>query len=134
MRLTLIFSTVLSIALSGCSKATGPAVVERTEPKAEISVQLQPGQPRAGAPTTLKVEITSNKKPVSDAEVNATFVMGAEPLSKMQEMHQAAGLRWDGSRYVGAVTFPMAGKWNTTVQGTRNGQNLVVYHGPIDVK
>lgn len=130
----IILGMVLAVGILGCSKATGPALVERTEPNAEIGVQLQPSQPKAGNPTTLRVEITSDKRPVSDAAVNATFLMGAEPLSKMEEMHQAADLKWDGSRYTGAVTFPMAGQWQATIQGVRNGQNLVVYHGPIEVK
>lgn len=67
-------------------------------------------------------------------QVSATFLMAAEPLSKMAEMHESADLKWDGSRYTGAVKFPMTGKWQFTVQATRNGQNLVVYHGSVDVK
>ena len=109
------------------------AITETTVPGGQIDFKADPALPKFGSPTNLLVALTgSDGKAIPDALVIATFVM---PETKsMKEMKVEEELAWNGRKYEGKVTLPASGKWNLTVQATKNNQNLVVYHSPFVVQ
>lgn len=142
---TMIFATLTGALLffAGCSSPSKQtvesekraAVTETTVPGGEIEFKAEPSVPKAGSQMKLTVVVRgSDGKVVSDAQVNARFIMAAMPSMNMQEMRKSAELTWDGSKYQGVVALPSAGDWNLTVQATRNNFNLVVYHSPFKVQ
>jgi hypothetical protein len=74
-----------------------------------------------------KVEavVTQDGKPVTDANVEATFRMPAMPSMNMPEMHSTSPLKHQGGgRYVGNGQLSMAGTWNVTVTVSRGDTQL----------
>ncbi len=111
------------------------AVTETTVPGGEIEFKADPSVPKSGSPIKLTVVVTgTDGKVVSDAQVDANFIMAAMPSMNMPEMRKRVDLTWDGAKYQGVVILPSAGDWNLTVQSTKNNFNLVVYHSLFKVQ
>lgn len=111
------------------------AVTETTVPGGEIEFKADPSLPKSGSPIKLTVVVRgTDGKVVSDAQVNANFIMAAMPSMNMPGMRNRVDLTWDGAKYQGIVVLPSAGDWNLTVQSTKNNSNLVVYHSPFKVR
>ena len=68
---------------------------------------------------------TADGKPVTDANVSATFRMPPMPTMNMPEMHSTTALTHQGDgRYIGTGQLEMAGSWNVTVNVSRDGKQL----------
>jgi Cu(I)/Ag(I) efflux system membrane fusion protein len=103
--------------------------------QATVTFRLEPSAPKGGADAKFHVAVTApDGKPITDAQVQLTLVMPAMPAMGMREMRSSFNLTWNGSEYMGSGTIPMAGPWNVTVEGRRDGQVLGVYRSRFDAK
>jgi Cu(I)/Ag(I) efflux system membrane fusion protein/cobalt-zinc-cadmium efflux system membrane fusion protein len=90
-----------------------------------IDFSTDPESPHKGA-NTVRVKLTgSDGKPVTGAQVSATFFMPAMPAMGMAAVRSAATLTEKGGGvYDGPVQLQTAGTWQVTVVAQRDGKTI----------
>jgi nitrogen fixation protein FixH len=111
------------------------AEAQTQKPALDITLKTTPNPPVTGKNT---VEVTVKDaagKPMTDAEVSATFFMAAMPAMKMSEMKNTVALKHvkDGM-YSGAGQVMMAGNWDVTVSVKRSGREIGSKKFPVTAK
>ncbi len=103
---------------AGGSGATAPQAMQ-------ISLKTEPSTPRKGA-NTVQVQLTgADGKPVTGAQVTATFSMPAMPAMGMGAMRAVATLADRGQGfYAGPLQLGAGGTWQVTIVVVRNGQTV----------
>jgi Cu(I)/Ag(I) efflux system membrane fusion protein/cobalt-zinc-cadmium efflux system membrane fusion protein len=106
----------------------GPAAAAEGAPggkRIEITFRAQPDPPRTGD-NTLEVSVRdASGQPIADADVSVTFFMPAMPTMNMPAMRTEAKLSpGGGGTYRGIGQVMMGGRWNVTVNVSKNGQSL----------
>ena len=93
--------------------------------QAEIELSTSPSPPRKGA-NTVRVKLTDRAgKPVTGAEVTATFFIPAMPAMGMAAQRALATLVDRGNgMYEGPLQLPAGGTWSATVTVKRGGQAI----------
>jgi Cu(I)/Ag(I) efflux system membrane fusion protein/cobalt-zinc-cadmium efflux system membrane fusion protein len=101
--------------------AGGEAAVERLD----IGFTSEPDPPRTGD-NLLEVSVKDAAgQPIADAEVSVTFFMAAMPTMNMPAMRNEVRLPpAGGGIYRGSGQVMMGGRWDVTVNVTKNGQRL----------
>ena len=91
----------------------------------DISFRSNPDPPRSGD-NALEVEVFDpTGQPVTDADVSVVFYMAPMPTMNMPAMQTDAALSHQGAGvYRGEGEVVMAGRWDVTVQVSRDGQRL----------
>ena len=99
----------------------------------QIDLTTQPSSPRKGA-NTLHVKLTGGDgKPVTGAQVTATFFMPAMPAMGMAAQRAAATLtEEDNGAYEGPLQLPSGGTWSVTVTVERGGQKVAAKQLSLD--
>jgi Cu(I)/Ag(I) efflux system membrane fusion protein/cobalt-zinc-cadmium efflux system membrane fusion protein len=104
-----------------------PAMAEgaATSERLDITFQTQPDPPRTGD-NILEVSVTdASGQPISDADVSVTFFMAAMPTMNMPAMRNEAQLpSVGGGVYRGPGQVMMGGRWDVTVNVSKDGQRL----------
>jgi nitrogen fixation protein FixH len=90
-----------------------------------IDYSSDPSTPHKGN-NTFRVKLTgADGKPVTGAQVSATFFMPAMPAMGMAAMRTVATLgEKGGGIYEGPAQLQTGGSWQVTVIATKNGQTL----------
>ncbi|MBI1927431.1 efflux RND transporter permease subunit [Candidatus Poribacteria bacterium] len=87
----------------------------QTQTVGELSISLSPSSLKIGE-NQMKVKVLDTSgKPVTDARVEVIAFMPAMPSMGMPEMRSQAEGKLRGDEYVAAVSIPMAGDWEITV-------------------
>jgi Cu(I)/Ag(I) efflux system membrane fusion protein/cobalt-zinc-cadmium efflux system membrane fusion protein len=91
----------------------------------DITLQPRPDPPRTGD-NVLEVTVRdASGQPVTGADVSVTFFMAAMPSMSMPAMRSAARLQSVGDGvYRGTAQVLMGGRWDVTVDVTKDGQRL----------
>jgi RND family efflux transporter MFP subunit len=91
----------------------------------QISLTTEPSTPRKGA-NTVQVRLTgADGKPVTGAQVTATFTMPAMPAMGMGAMRAVATLADRGQGvYAGPLQLGAGGTWQVSIVVARNGQTV----------
>ena len=122
---------VLALMVAVAADAGGQA----QKPAFDITFKTTPNPPVTGKNT---VEVTvkdSAGKPVTDADVSATFFMAAMPTMKMPEMKNTVALKHvKEGMYSGAGQVMMAGNWDVTVSVKRSGKEIGSKKFPVVAK
>jgi multidrug efflux pump subunit AcrA (membrane-fusion protein) len=96
-------------------------------PQGQVSIDYSsdPSTPHKGN-NTFRVKLTgADGKPVTGAQVSATFFMPAMPAMGMAAMRTVATLgEKGGGIYEGPAQLQTGGSWQVTVIATKNGQTL----------
>ena len=101
--------------------ADGGAARERFD----ITFRSDPDPPRSGGNTFEVAVADLQGQPVTDADVSVVFYMAPMPTMNMPAMQTDAPLSHQGDGiYRGAGEVTMAGRWDVTVQVSRDGQRL----------
>ncbi len=104
-----------------------PAASANSASTAQVTIDLstEPSPPRKGA-NTVKVKMTGpDGKPVSGAQVSASFFIPAMPAMGMAAEHAVAALADKGNGiYEGSLQLPAGGTWSVTVSVQRGGQTV----------
>ncbi|MFP5236419.1 MAG: FixH family protein [Acidobacteriota bacterium] len=115
----------LQAALSGFAPPPQPSAASASAPaeQMEISLTTQPDPPHKGA-NMVRVQLAgSDGKPVTGAQVSATFFMPAMPAMGMAAERAAANLAEKaGGLYQGPVTLPSGGTFQVTITVQRGGK------------
>jgi len=118
----------LQSAIGSFSPLPQPSVTGSNLP-ANQSIQIDfgtdPATPRKGA-NTVRVRLTgADGKPISGAQVTATFFMPAMPAMGMGAMRTTATLPDQGrGMYSGPLQLGSGGTWQVTVTVAQNGQTI----------
>ncbi len=115
--------------LQAAAGAFAPAAPQPAAPGAapasqvNIDFSTEPGTPRQGA-NTVCVKLTSpDGKPLTGAQVTASFFIPAMPAMGMAAERVAAPLADKGNgEYEGSIQLPAGGTWQVTVTAQRGGQ------------
>lgn len=128
----------LGLTLAGCSGESG-APISGDAPQGQASAPRQPmpGQavaiefrsepdPPTSGDNIVEVVVTQpDGSPVTDATVEAVFLMPAMPSMNMPAMRSTAALPHGGAgRYRGTGQLSMSGTWNVTVTVARGAEEL----------
>ncbi len=104
-----------------------PAVAEgaASGERLDITFRPQPDPPRTGD-IMLEVSVKdASGQPISDADVSVIFFMAAMPTMNMPAMRNEATLpSVSGGVYRGPGQVMMAGRWDVTVNVSKDGQRL----------
>ena len=105
------------------------------KPALDISFKTTPNPPVTGKNTVEVAVKDAAGKPITDADVSATFFMAAMPAMKMPEMKNSVVLKHvkDGT-YSGAGQVMMAGNWEVTVAVKRSGKEIGSRKFPVTAK
>ncbi len=119
-----VAAMALTIAIASphlVAAARQPAAGQK--PRLDIMLTSKPSPPRTGENTFEVMVKDPAGKPVTDAEVAATFFMAK--MGNMPEMKNTVTLthQKDGT-YVGTGQVMMAGKWEVTVSVQRAGKEI----------
>ena len=102
-------------------RAAGGAARERFD----ITFRSDPDPPQSGGNTFEVAVVDPQGQPVTDADVSVVFFMAPMPTMNMPAMQTDAPLSHQGGGiYRGAGEVTMAGRWDVTVQVSRDGQLL----------
>jgi hypothetical protein len=110
----LILLAALSVLLTACGGGdphaghAGHTGVGWAEP-VKIDVQIDPAEPQAGQPVTIKAKVTQAGEPVNDAE-EVVFEIWAEGAGDAEHDEVEGKLEGDGV-YAVVQTFPEPGKY-----------------------
>jgi Cu(I)/Ag(I) efflux system membrane fusion protein/cobalt-zinc-cadmium efflux system membrane fusion protein len=98
-----------------------------TPAKAKIELTTVPSPAQKGS-NTVKVKLTDPEgKPISGAEVTATFFMAAMPSMSMPEMKTVIkGMDKGAGMYEGEGDLGSAGMWQVTVTAKQNGETIAI--------
>jgi nitrogen fixation protein FixH len=95
-----------------------------TMPAVTINFSTEPASPHKGA-NTVRVRLTgSDGKPVTGAQVTATFFLPAMPAMGMAAVRSSATLPEKGGVYEGPLQLQTAGTWQVTVNVQRDGKTI----------
>jgi Cu(I)/Ag(I) efflux system membrane fusion protein/cobalt-zinc-cadmium efflux system membrane fusion protein len=112
-----------------------PAAGTSAAPTAQVRIGLttQPAPPHQGA-NTVRVTLTGvDGKPVTGAQVTATFFMPAMPAMGMAAAHAVATLTDKGNGvYEGSLQLTSGGTWKVTVLVQRGGQTNATKQLSVD--
>lgn len=99
----------------------------------QIDFSTAPSPPHKGD-NTLRVGLTGmDGKPLTGAQVTATFFMPAMPAMGMGAMHAVATLADRGQGvYSGSLQLPSGGTWQVTISVVRNGQTIAAKQLSLD--
>lgn len=99
----------------------------------QIDFSTAPSPPRKGA-NTLRVHLTgADGKPMTGAQVTATFFMPAMPAMGMGAQRAVATLADQGQgAYTGSLELVSGGTWQATVAVSRNGQAVATKQISLD--
>jgi Cu(I)/Ag(I) efflux system membrane fusion protein len=101
----------------------------------KMTVRIDPDPPQGAKQNTVHVSLVDAVgKPVTDAQVRASFQMPAMPAMNMPEMRNGTELKWTGSDYVGPIQIMMAGGWNVTVEARRGNEVLTTVQTHINAR
>ena len=102
-----------------------PAASAANTNQVQIDLSTQPSPPRKGA-NSVRVKLTGpDGKPVSGAQVSATFFMPAMPAMGMAAERAVTTFADQGSGlYEGTLQLPAGGTWQVTLSVQRGGQTL----------
>ncbi len=91
----------------------------------QIGFTTKPSTPRKGE-NTVQVQLTgADGKPITGAQVTATFSMPAMPAMGMGAMRAVATLADNGHGiYAGPLQLGAGGTWQVTIVVVRNGQTV----------
>jgi hypothetical protein len=91
----------------------------------DITFRPQPDPPRTGD-NVLEVSVKDAAgQPISDADVSVTFFMAAMPTMNMPAMRNETKLPpVGGGVYRGSGQVMMGGRWDVTVNVSKDGQRL----------
>ena len=111
------------------------AGAQTQKPTLDITFKTTPNPPVTGKNTVDVAVKDATGKPITDAEVSATFFMAAMPAMKMPEMKNTVALKHvkDGT-YSGAGQVMMAGNWDVTVSVKRSGKEIGSKKFPVTAK
>jgi len=101
----------------------GPALTTNTADRIQIDFRTNPNPPQKGQ-NILIVQLTgADAKPVTGAQVSATFFMPAMPAMGMAAMHATATLidRGNGG-YEAPLKLDTGGTWQVTITAKRDGK------------
>ena len=102
-------------------RAAGGAARERFD----ITFRSDPDPPQSGGNTFEVAVVDPQGQPVTDADVSVVFFMAPMPTMNMPAMQTDAPLSHQGGGiYRGVGELTMAGRWDVTVQVSRDGQLL----------
>ena len=102
-----------------------PQAAASQKPTLDIMLTSKPNPPKTGENAFEVMVKGPDGKPITDAEVTATFFMAAMPAMKMPEMKNTVPLKHQKEgRYVGTGQVMMAGKWDVTVMVKRAGKEI----------
>jgi RND family efflux transporter MFP subunit len=115
---------------------TAPSSATPSKPSShKMTVRLDPDPPQGARQNTVHVTLTDAAgKPVTDAQVRASFQMPAMPAMNMPEMRNGTELKWTGSDYTGPIQIMMAGGWNVTIEARRGNEVLATTQTHINAK
>src|SRR6266436_10074660 len=118
----LLAATVISIHPSLARAQDKPS---GTSAKAKIELTTPPSPAQKGS-NTVRVKLTDPEgKPISGAEVTATFFMAAMPSMNMPEMKTIIkGMDKGAGVYEGEGNLGAGGMWEVTVTAKQNGQTI----------
>ncbi len=126
----------LQAVLNGFTPPQPQAESAGNPPTAKIKIDLhtQPDPLRKGQ-NTLIVQLTGpDGKPVTGAQVTASFLMPAMPAMGMAAERAVAILSEEGNgRYQGALQLPAGGTWQATVNVMRGTQTVETMQLSFDV-
>ncbi len=113
---------VISVRLSVARAQDKPS---GTPAKAKIELTTTPSPAQKGS-DTVRVKLTDPEgKPISGAEVTATFFMAAMPSMNMPEMKTIIkGMDKGAGVYEGEGNLGSGGMWEVTVTAKQNGQTI----------
>lgn len=101
------------------------APVDAAAPSLDITFRTRPDPLRTGEATFEAIVKDAAGRPVTDAMVSAVLFMPAMPSMNHPAMRSAATLAHAGDgTYRGTGQVTMAGRWDVTVNVTRDGQTL----------
>ena len=101
----------------------------------KMTFRTDPDPPQGAKQNVIHVSLVDAAgKPVSDAQVRATFVMPAMPAMSMPEMRNGAELKWTGSDYAGPIQILTPGGWNVTVEARRGNELLTTLQTRINAR
>ncbi|HEX3661424.1 MAG TPA: efflux RND transporter periplasmic adaptor subunit [Acidobacteriaceae bacterium] len=111
-------------SFSPLAQQSGPAQ-SPTQPTLQIECTTDPSPARKGA-NVVQVRLTgADGKPVSGAQVTATYLMPAMPGMGMPAAHTMASLVEKGpGLYSGSVQLASGGTWQVTIAVSRKGQTV----------
>ena len=126
----------LQSAMGSFSPLPQPAATGSGTPAAQsvqIDLSTNPSPPRKGS-NTVRVRLTgADGKPVTGAQVTATFYMPAMPAMGMGSMHAVATLAEQGQGvYSSSLQLGSGGTWQVTVAVVRGGQTLATKQLSVD--
>ena len=91
----------------------------------DITFRSDPDPPRSGANTFEVAVADAEGQPVTDADISVVFYMAPMPTMNMPAMQTDAALSHRGGGiYRGTGEVTMTGRWDVTVQVSRDGQRL----------
>ena len=129
--LALLLALTCSCAI-GCNRSREPAGgtpqaagAGPTSGDLTIAFMSNPDPPKNGD-NAIEVTVTDRSgAAVTDATVEAEFMMPAMPSMNMPAMRSAVTLAHQSAgRYTGTGQLSMAGTWTTTISVTRGGQKV----------
>ena len=102
-------------------------------PRAHLAVALQPNPPRVGR-NLIHVTLTNLKgKPVTGAQVSATFLLPAMPAMGMTGKRVSVQLTPAGNgAYQGSVSLTGGGTWQVAVVARKGGRVLAAHQLSVD--
>ena len=110
-------------AFEPVARATGDGGVPRE--RFDIRFRSDPDPPRSGKNTLEVTVLDPTGQPVADAAVTVVFYMAPMPTMNMPAMQTDAALPHQGDGvYRGEGQVTMAGRWDVTVQVSRDGLGL----------
>jgi hypothetical protein len=108
---------------------------QTAKPGLDIVLRTTPNPPKTGMNAVEVVVKDPAGAPVTDADVNALFIMPAMPSMNMPEMKSNVVLKHvKGGAYAGNGQVMMAGKWDVTVTVKRSGRDLGSKKFPITAR
>ena len=124
---------VVAFAIGTASISAAAQATATQKPSLDIMLMTKPSPPKMGENTIEVMVKDPAGKPITDAEVTATFLMAA--TKNMPEMKNNVTLKHtkDGT-YVGTGNVMMAGMWDVTVTVKRAGKELGNKKFPITAK
>jgi RND family efflux transporter MFP subunit len=105
--------------------AAGGVAAAAPSSRVQIALRTEPDPPRNGDNTFVVTITDADGRPVADADVRVRLYMPPMPSMNMPAMSaDATLLPRGGGVYRGQGNVSMAGRWETTVTVTRNGERL----------
>ena len=115
----------LRAALQGFAPVPRVADGGAARARLDITFRSDPDPPRSGANTFEVAVADAEGQPVTDADISVVFYMAPMPTMNMPAMQTDAALSHRGGGiYRGTGEVTMTGRWDVTVQVSRDGQRL----------